>query len=690
MTTRIHNYLQRINLTEKSIPIALLAVNILAFGFFIPFLGYYQDDWHFVYYAYTRGAQGLWELFNYDGHPFSAWSYVIGFQILGFKPVYWHLFSLIWRWLACAAFWLCINELWPKHMKETFAAALIFAIYPLFSLQSQAISYIEAWMSYCLLNLSFYLMVKAIRQPEKFAIYTAAAFALKLIHLFTTEYFAGLELVRPFLAYLALKDMKKTEGSSLAWKAIGIWSPYLFVSGIFTIWRTFFYLSPFAKQNAPVLIQNLIASPLSTLQYLIFSAIPDLVLILTSPWTNIVSPQLFDFSIRADFLFFILAVFSGLAVLFLLNRLKPSREQSKPADKTNWTREALILGFPAILLGMLPAYAANYFIHTENQPWGSRFSIAAMFGAALIAAAAVSALVTSDRARNAVLAAMLGLSIGWHANNANSFRLVWEKETKFYQQLTWRVPSIQPDTALVTDQEILAYMGDYPMGFAINSIYAQPHVATGKTVPYWYFSLENNFGNQIEDFLRGMPISQKKFSVRFTGNSSQNLIITFEPEKGQCLWLLRPEDAGAPYLPPLLQQAAELSAPERIETDSEHPFLSTLLGANPPKTWCFYYEKAGLARDQKDWKAIAQSWESAKQQRLRPGSDIEYLLFIEAYAHLGDWKTAAVIVRDINLNQKVIRPSLCFLWNKIEQETPASPERDNLIKQSRLQSNCGN
>lgn len=35
-------------------------------------LGFYQDDRHFIYYAYTRGAAGLNELLNYDGHPLAA------------------------------------------------------------------------------------------------------------------------------------------------------------------------------------------------------------------------------------------------------------------------------------------------------------------------------------------------------------------------------------------------------------------------------------------------------------------------------------------------------------------------------------------------------------------------------------------------------------------------------------------
>ena len=41
----------KLSFSKRSIPLALLAAHILAFGLLLPFLGYYQDDWHFVYYA---------------------------------------------------------------------------------------------------------------------------------------------------------------------------------------------------------------------------------------------------------------------------------------------------------------------------------------------------------------------------------------------------------------------------------------------------------------------------------------------------------------------------------------------------------------------------------------------------------------------------------------------------------------
>lgn len=678
-------FFREIEFKEQSIPVALLIANILAFGLLLPFLGYYQDDWHSVYYAFTRGAQGLWELFDYDGHPLSAWSYIIGFRLLGFKPIYWHLLSLAWRWLASVTFWLCIRTLWPRRSNVTFTAAILFAIYPLFSLQSQAISYVEVWFSFFLVNLSFYFTVKAVKEKDRFWINTALALGLKLIQIFTSEYFAGIEFVRPVLIYLALRDVRPKEFKKLVADTLKLWSPYLLASGLFTIWRIFFYVSPFAKQNAPVLIQALLKNPAQTFQYIFLSAIPDFVLILVGSWTNLFTPALYDFSERAKLAFFAVSFIGIVLAVFFLNHLQdPDAEY-----KNDSNRDSIALGLVALVFAMLPAYAANYFIYTENPPWGSRFGIPAMFGAALIIATLIHSVITSSRTRNLVVAVLFGLSVGWNLNNANSFRLVWEKEANFFNQLVWRVPSIQPNTAIITEQEILAYMGDYPMGFSINAMYSSQGVSTGKSIPYWYFSLQNNFGDQIQDFLNGEQIGAKKFSVRFTGDSTKNLILTFAPEKGECLRLIRPDEAGAPYLSPLERQVSKFSAPERVSPESNNPLHDIIFGNDPPKGWCYYYEKAQLRRDREDWKGVIQYWEEAKSKGLKPGNDVEYLPFIEAYSNLGDWSSAADILGGINLNQKTIRPSLCFLWKNVEQETPPSPKRDRLLSQSPAQLNCG-
>src|SRR5512133_3884739 len=99
---RIH----QVRFTEKSAPLALLAALVLAFGLMIPWLGFYHDELHFIYYDAIRGPKGLVELFNYDGHPLTVWFYLLSFNLLGVRPLGWHIYSLLWRWMAVSMFWL--------------------------------------------------------------------------------------------------------------------------------------------------------------------------------------------------------------------------------------------------------------------------------------------------------------------------------------------------------------------------------------------------------------------------------------------------------------------------------------------------------------------------------------------------------------------------------------------------------
>jgi hypothetical protein len=119
---------KKIRFSEITIPFAFLAVLIFAFGFLIPWLGIYQDDWIFVYNAYARGPQGLWNFLYSDGSPFASFINIALFAILGFKPLYWHIASLLARWLTVTIFWLVLRRLWPSSPRQTFFAALFFTL----------------------------------------------------------------------------------------------------------------------------------------------------------------------------------------------------------------------------------------------------------------------------------------------------------------------------------------------------------------------------------------------------------------------------------------------------------------------------------------------------------------------------------------------------------------------------------
>jgi hypothetical protein len=58
--------------------------------------------------------------------------------------------------------------------------------------------------------------------------------------------------------------------------------------------------------------------------------------------------------------------------------------------------------------------------------------------------------------------------------------------------------------------------------------------------------------------------------------------------------------------------------------------------AEPAHGWCYYYQKADLARQQGDWQAVARLGDEARKQKLAPNDAIEWLPFVQAYAFTGD------------------------------------------------------
>jgi len=98
--------------TDWLVLLAIIAVCIISFGILIPTLGFYQDDWHEVFFAFQHGEKGLQQLFLYDNRPFAAYYYFIAFSILGFKPIAWHIWILILRCLTILVFWKVIKLIW--------------------------------------------------------------------------------------------------------------------------------------------------------------------------------------------------------------------------------------------------------------------------------------------------------------------------------------------------------------------------------------------------------------------------------------------------------------------------------------------------------------------------------------------------------------------------------------------------
>jgi hypothetical protein len=61
-----------------------------------------------------------------------------------------------------------------------------------------------------------------------------------------------------------------------------------------------------------------------------------------------------------------------------------------------------------------------------------------------------------------------------------------------------------------------------------------------------------------------------------------------------------------------------------------------VFGPEPEYDWCYYYQKAALARQRGDWDAVLTLGNDALNKGLAPAELIEWMPFLQAYARAGD------------------------------------------------------
>ncbi len=675
--------LRRTVSSQKSIPIIFLGVLFLAFGLRISSLGIYQDDWVFVYNAYVRGPQGLWNFLSSDGAKFSSFMNITLFHILGFKPLHWHVAALLARWLTVMMMWLVLRRLWPANQLQNFLVSLLFAVYPFFTLQPMAFTFLHVWIGYFFLGLSIYCMILSVQRPEKLWLYCILSLIAGIITGLTLEYFMGLELLRPVILWMALRNREKDTKSRLI-RAFKLWMPYILVFGIYVWWRFFVYQQTIENADSPVGLALLLSDPIAEARVILSNIFPDLLSMMVVPWSKILDPAFYNLVDRNDILFIVLSIVVSLGVFLILNYHKDEEAANQPVD-TAWSRDALWFGFLVTVFGLMPPYVIGLYLNEKNPLWNSRLGLASLLGLSLLIVAIVDILSVKMKTRIMIIAMLVGFSVGYHARYTNDFRWAWRKELNLFRQLKLRVPDLRPNSAFIADQEILYYMGDYPTAYALNTVYGQPLGNLGGHADHWFFSISSNFARDLDSFMTGMDIGYYHRTLTFAGRSDQSLIISFEPDQGQCLYVLRPQDASFRRLPPLLKDASHLSALERIDTskDASSPFLEEI-GVSYPDDWCTYYQKADLARQRKNYAEVIRIWQHASEKGFSPGAYFEYMLFVEAFTELGRWNEAMDLTFDATRKFPILRLPMCDYWYSI----PASPETIPYLEEIESEFRC--
>jgi hypothetical protein len=259
-----------------------------------------------------------------------------------------------------------------------------------------------------------------------------------------------------------------------------------------------------------------------------------------------------------------------------------------------------------------------------------------------------------------LLGVLLALSVTTQILTVNRFRLEWVVQNSYYWQLAWRVPALKPQTAIVSLEQPSASIPGYDASFAMNILF------NGQTrdgaVPYWFFTNDRflNF-----DFVPGKAIAYKNRNLKFTGNTSEAISIVHQGED-RCLQVLDSVYAKQPFYASGQDQLVAVSNVSRIIRESRAPPPpQDIFGPEPPHTWCYYFEKADLARQFADWATVLELEQRAAAAGRAPKFGPEYLPFIEAHAQLGDWTGALALSQAARESISEMEPLLCSTWNRL-------------------------
>lgn len=151
--------------------------------------------------------------------------------------------------------------------------------------------------------------------------------------------------------------------------------------------------------------------------------------------------------------------------------------------------------------------------------------------------------------------------------------------------------------------------------------------------------------------------------------------------------MLSQKDASNKFLRTQLRELVGASNLENILAQAEEGPPAHVFGAEPEHGWCFYYEKAALAAQLKDWPRVRELMAEARELGLSSSYGFEWLPLLEAHAASEDWVQATETSEFIHRLHPSNDSLLCAAWATILEATPSQAAAAAFDEISRL-ANC--
>ena len=267
-------------------------------------------------------------------------------KVIGDRPIGWHVYAMLTRYLSALALWFFCRQIWPKHRIESVAVALLFLVYPGILQESRGFTFGTIWVQLALSIFSLALMVKAVRIKNYNLVVITIAILSAGVSWNISEYFLGFELLRPFVLYLAVSDQpKKILYKALV--AVKWWSLYLGALLAYVVYRLFVFNTKRTEVDPNHFLSEIFSDPVSEIVLRLNFVIPDLIETSLLVWANTLSPENLSITARSTWLAWMIGAVVIVLAHFLLNNLKSKFDDESAREQkqiNGWPLLAILVG----------------------------------------------------------------------------------------------------------------------------------------------------------------------------------------------------------------------------------------------------------------------------------------------------------------------------------------------------------
>ncbi|MDO8573460.1 MAG: hypothetical protein Q7R77_01790 [Candidatus Daviesbacteria bacterium] len=679
------------NILKNKTTLSLLIITIyslLAYAPFIPFLGLYGDDWFFTYIGHFYGLNGLLESKVME-RPFTGYLHALNYFLLSDNVFLWHIAMLLVSLLGTYILFFTLKKLWPNKLSIVTSITLLFAIYPGFLQLPSSPTYLPITTNLVIWIISLAFTIYAIKAKSKprLLFFTIFALILQIFSFLFMEYFIGMETLRLALILYILK----TRISFKTVRKIFIyWSPYLLTLMIFILWRVVLFKSTREVTNINWVMETYYSNPLWIAKIpleILYGLVSTIIFAYFIPLI-IRIPRI---PLEISFLILFLGIISGGLLYFYYKLMEKSaydRDLNNSIEIKKFGKDLLFIGSISVLGALLPIIISGRLVRLFDAY--DRYTLTSIIGVGFIIIGLLFFLKINSSIRKLFIISIIALSVATHLMNGYLYTTNWNKQKNIWWQLYWRAPKIENNAMLIfnfpplTQKNLFSeiinrvkwyriYWVDYQiygpanLFFNYNDLYS--HNINGDYLP------DKNVVKKIEE--KAIDQTDNLYATYIKGFDKnhlryyQNAAIVTAPGDHSCLWVLDKERQELPDSADMLLKSNIVysDADKLVQSDkSVIPPLS-IFGPEPTRTWCYYFQKASLARQLRDWDKLSQLTEELLGSGFKPNDVNEWLPFIEGFLVLEKYSQAKDLIETASKNQislDTFNKNICKMLTRLQ------------------------